>query len=107
MTKVTYTDAQGQQHVLDVSAGTSIMAAAVTHGIDGIVGECGGNLMCATCHVYVDPRDADRLPEMSDDEEAMLEDAVAEHRPTSRLSCQLVMSDDLEEIHVEMPSEQL
>lgn len=54
MPKVTYVATDGKITALDVPAGTSVMKAAVLHGVDGIVGECGGNLMCATCHVYVD-----------------------------------------------------
>ena len=78
MPKVTYVDPDGTQRELEAEAGTSVMVAAVNADIDGIVAECGGSLMCATCHVYVDEAFADRLPEMSADEDEMLEAAASE-----------------------------
>lgn len=82
------------------------MRAAVRHNIDGIAGECGGGLTCSTCHVYVDPAWADRLPPPESSEEDMLGFVAAERRPTSRLSCQLKMSDALDGLRVEVPERQ-
>lgn len=107
MPKVTYTRVDGSQEALDVPAGTSVMQAAVSHGIDEIVAECGGNLMCATCHVYVEPAYLDALPDMGADEDAMLECVEAERAENSRLSCQLVLPDDVAEIAVRLPENQL
>jgi 2Fe-2S ferredoxin len=87
--------------------GTSVMMAAVAQDIDGIVAECGGSLMCATCHVYVDEAFDDRLPEMSPDEDEMLEAAACERLPNSRLSCQLVLSEELDGLVVRLPETQL
>jgi ferredoxin, 2Fe-2S len=74
--------------------------------VSGILGECGGQAMCATCHVYVDAKDLGALPPMSDDEDAMLEDTASERKPSSRLSCQLDASDELDGLVVYLPDEQ-
>ena len=81
MPKVTYVDPDGTQLEVEADAGTSVMMAAVDADIDGIVAECGGSLMCATCHVYVDDAFAGRLPEMSSDEDEMLDAAASERLP--------------------------
>jgi len=108
MPKVTFHHDGGGADVLDVAAGTSLMRAAVHEGVRGIVGECGGQAMCATCHVYVRDPYLDALPEMSEDEDEMLEDTVAPRDPRrSRLGCQLVVGGDLEEIQVDVPSSQV
>jgi len=73
MPTVTYTQPNGTQQTLQVEEGTTLMRAAVSNGIDGIIGECGGQAMCATCHVYVRPEYAEALPEISDDEDEMLD----------------------------------
>jgi ferredoxin, 2Fe-2S len=106
MPKVTYVQADGARETFDIAAGKSLMLGAQSHGVAGILGECGGQAMCATCHVYVDPKDLDLLPPISDEEDAMLEDTASERRPTSRLSCQLEASDDLDGIVVFLPEEQ-
>ena len=107
MPKVTYVDPDGTELEVDAATGTSVMMAAVNADIDGIVAECGGSLMCATCHVYVDDAFADRLPEMSADENEMLEAAASERLPTSRLSCQIELSDELDGLVVRLPETQL
>lgn len=101
---------QRDGHIDDVVVenGATVMRSAVTHGIDGIIGECGGQLMCATCHVYVREESLAHLPEVSDDEEEMLEATSAPRDVVrSRLSCQLVLGDGLEELHVDMPESQV
>lgn len=97
----------------EVPPGTSVMRAAINTGVEGIVAECGGQLMCATCHAYVDEKCLGSLPEISDEEEEMLE-ATSEERDVkhSRLSCQLVMGDgldeiDLDEIDIYLPATQV
>ena len=106
MSKVTYRSADGAEMTLDLPVGTSVMEGAVSNGLDGIVGECGGSLMCATCHVYVAEDDVKRLPPKSELEAEMLESAAAQLRPTSRLSCQIKVTDALDGLIVEMPESQ-
>jgi ferredoxin, 2Fe-2S len=93
----------GNRITCDVAEGTSLMQAAVAHGIPGIVGECGGSLSCATCHVVVDPDWADHARPPVAFEEDMLDATEAERRPGSRLSCQLVMGPGLDGIVVQVP----
>jgi len=107
MPEVTYVRADGERRTLDLPAGTSLMNGAVSHSLDGIVGECGGQLMCATCHVYVEPEFLGRLDAPSDDEDAMLDTTACARRPNSRLSCQLVASGQLDGIVVRTPETQL
>lgn len=98
--------ADGTRRSLDVKAGQSLMKAAVAAGVDAIAADCGGCLTCATCHVYVDPAWAAQLPPPGRDELAMLEMTAAERRPTSRLSCQIVLDPSLEGLTVELPAHQ-
>jgi 2Fe-2S ferredoxin len=107
MPKVTYVGGDGALTTLDVPVGTSVMKAAVLNGVDGIVGECGGNLMCATCHVYVDAEWAGRSGGREEVEEEMLEEAAAPVKAESRLSCQLVASQDLDGLVVHLPERQV
>ena len=107
MPKETNDHSNGTREVLDVPVGISVMRAAIIHGIDGIVAECGGEMMCATCHVYVEPDQADRTPPQSDDEKAMLEFTASERKPNSRLSCQLVATPEFEGLVVYLPETQV
>ncbi|MFE7843314.1 2Fe-2S iron-sulfur cluster-binding protein [Streptomyces sp. NPDC057474] len=106
MPTIVFVRPDGSRHVLDVSEGSSVMKAAVAHGIDGIVAECGGSAMCATCHVYTDPADADRLPPLTDEEDEMLDCTVSPRVDGSRLSCQLPVSGGLDGLVVKLPPEQ-
>jgi 2Fe-2S ferredoxin len=106
MPKITYLAAGGGQDVLDVPAGTSVMRGAVGAGIDGIVAECGGNAMCATCHVYVPAEYADRLPPVTTVEDELLDCTASERLPTSRLSCQLPVTAGLDGMAVRLPETQ-
>lgn len=92
----------GGDTVLDGKAGDILMQLARAAGLP-VLGECNGSLACATCHVVVDPAWADRLPPVSDDEEAML-DTVFDLRPTSRLSCQIPLTDALDGLRVSLPT---
>ena len=103
MPRVTYVDTDGTELEVEADTGTSVMMAAVNADIGGIVAECGGSLMCATCHVYVDEAFTDRLPEMSADEDEMLEAAASERLSNSRLSCQIELSDELDGLLVRLP----
>ncbi|MCJ8156131.1 2Fe-2S iron-sulfur cluster-binding protein [Sphingomonas sp. LaA6.9] len=106
MASVTYVEANGAQHVVDLPEGENVMRGALDNGIEGIVGECGGGLACATCHCYVDDAWADRLPGAVQDELDMLESASSERRPTSRLSCQIIMAPALDGIVIHLPEAQ-
>jgi 2Fe-2S ferredoxin len=106
MPRVTFISAAGDSKEITVPAGTTVMAAALQNGIDGIVAECGGVCMCSTCHVFVDENFFNRLPPAQDTEEAVLEIAAEERQPTSRLSCQLKLTDDLDGLIVRLPSRQ-
>ncbi|HEY4958794.1 MAG TPA: 2Fe-2S iron-sulfur cluster-binding protein [Caldimonas sp.] len=96
----------GTRHALAARAGQSLMRAAVEAGIDGIKADCGGVMSCATCHVIVDEAWAARLPPPSRDEEAMLEMTAAPRQPTSRLSCQIALDDDLDGLTATLPDTQ-
>jgi 2Fe-2S ferredoxin len=101
--KATWILPDGQQTTLDVAEGTSLMQAAVAKGIPGVIGECGGSLSCATCHVVVDPDWAERAGGPLPFEEDMLDVTEAERQPTSRLSCQIRMRTELDGIVVHVP----
>jgi ferredoxin, 2Fe-2S len=107
MPKITYVHPNGARKELDVPVGTSIMRAAILNGVDGIVAECGGEMMCATCHVYVEEGRLAETPTQSDDEKAMLEFTASERRPNSRLSCQLVVTPELDGLVVYLPETQV
>jgi 2Fe-2S ferredoxin len=104
--KVIYVHPDATREELDVDVGTSVMQAAIAHDIDGIVAECGGNMMCATCHVYVDSDYLAHTPEMKPEEDEMLEFTVCPRESNSRLSCQLVMNPGMDGIVVCLPDEQ-
>ena len=106
MPRVTYISHDGKQTVLDVPVGTSVMQAAVLNGVDGIVAECGGSCMCATCHVFVREDQLSKTPEMELGEDAMLDGTAVPRQPNSRLSCQLVMTPAMEGLVVTMPETQ-
>ncbi|MEW1963597.1 2Fe-2S iron-sulfur cluster-binding protein [Microbacterium sp. NPDC077644] len=107
MPRINYVASDGGLTEVDVAAGKRVMQTALAKGIDGIIGECGGQAMCATCHVYVDDSWLDRLPEMQADEDEMLEDTVCERTDSSRLSCQIAVSDELDGIRVRIPERQV
>ncbi len=96
----------GSTRELVAPEGTSVMQAAMGGGLTGIVAECGGSAMCATCHVYVDEAWADRLPAPLANELEMLECTASERLPTSRLSCQIKMSAALDGIVLRLPATQ-
>ena len=95
MTEVIVTTRAGDEQRLPIQPGLSLMETIRDAGIDELLALCGGCLSCATCHVHVDPAFADRLPPMSEDENDLLDSS--DHRSeTSRLSCQIVLSDELD-----------
>jgi ferredoxin, 2Fe-2S len=107
MPTITFTQPSGETTIVTVADGTTLMRAAVTYGVDGIIGECGGQAMCATCHIYVRPEYTDRLPAIGDDEDEMLDCTAAVRSELSRLACQVQVGAELPEIAVDIPSEQV
>ncbi|MGW5938053.1 2Fe-2S iron-sulfur cluster-binding protein [Streptomyces celluloflavus] len=103
MTKIIYRQPDGTRVTIDAAPGDSVMSAALAADVDGIVGECGGNMMCATCHVYVEDPGAGRLPAMTDDEDQMLACTDAPRTTASRLSCQLPADDTIDTMVVTIP----
>jgi ferredoxin, 2Fe-2S len=104
--KVTFVHPDNTSQELEVENGMSVMQAAIANDIEGIVAECGGSMMCATCHVYVQESDLARTPEMRPEEDEMLEFTASPRLATSRLSCQLVMTEALDGLVVHLPEEQ-
>jgi ferredoxin, 2Fe-2S len=107
MSSVTFYLPDGTSRSVDVPAGWTLMQAAVKNDVPGIVAECGGNAMCATCHVYIDAGGDHDLPDISDVEEEMLDCTVAPRTQESRLSCQLTLDVDWGHISVRVPDRQL
>ena len=105
MTKITYIEHNGKEHTIDVQNGLTVMEGAVQNDIPGIDADCGGGMACATCHVYVKEEWLDKLPLKEDGEEDML-DMAFEPKKNSRLSCQIIVSDELNGIEVTTPEKQ-
>ena len=105
MAKIIYNTHDNQTHSIDVQNGLSVMEGAVQNDIPGIDADCGGGMACATCHVYVKEEWLDKLPTKEDGEEDML-DMAFEPKKNSRLSCQIIVSDELDGLTVNIPSKQ-
>ena len=106
MPKITYIEHGGKSHTIEVSNGLSVMEGAVQNNIPGIDADCGGSMACATCHVYVKEEWFNKLPKKEDGEEDML-DMAFETKKNSRLSCQLMVSDQLDGLVVDLPEKQV
>ena len=106
MPKVSYVAATGDATTVDATLGESVMATAVKHGVPGIIGECGGNASCGTCHVWVRDEFLPQLDEIEELEEDLLDMGVSDRRPNSRLSCQIPVTPDLDGLTVDVPPEQ-
>lgn len=105
MPKITYIEPNGNETVVDLAEGWTLMQGATSNGIDGIEAECGGSCSCATCHCYVETL-TDQLTPASETEEAMLENVAAERRPNSRLSCQIKATPGMDGMLVRLPATQ-
>ena len=105
MPKVVYVTTSGEQRVIDAEVGDSVMSAAVRNGVPGIIGECGGNASCATCHVWVRDDFLDLVGGPGDLEDDLLDLGVADRRDSSRLGCQVPLTDELDGLVVEVPPE--
>ena len=103
MPKVSYVSPAGQEYTVDAADGESLMATAVKNGVPGIIGECGGNASCGTCHVWVRDEFLHHLGEPNELEEDLLDMAVSERRDGSRLSCQIAATAALEGLTVDIP----
>ena len=102
MAKITYIEHNGTPHEVEVAEGLTVMEGAVKNGIPGIDADCGGACACSTCHVYVDAAWVDKLPEKEAMEEDML-DFAYEPGETSRLTCQVKVTSDLDGLVVRTP----
>ena len=107
MPAITFIHPGGAREHVEANDGESAMLAATKHGLDGIVAECGGNAMCATCHVYVDDRWIDRLPAMTEEQDALLDGTASDRLPTSRLSCQIKVEPELDGLVLRLPERQV
>ena len=105
MPKITYVDSQGNSKTIEVENGLTVMEGAIQNDIPGIDADCGGSMACATCHVYVEEKWFNKLPKSEDAEIDMIDMAV-EPKKNSRLSCQLIVSDELEGLKVTTPEKQ-
>ena len=105
MPKVNYKTQDDKTHTIDVPNGLTVMEGAIQNDVPGIDADCGGGMSCATCHVYVNKEWLDKLPTKEDGEEDML-DMAFQPKKNSRLSCQLIVSDTLDGLVVNIPSKQ-
>ena len=107
MPAVTYIEFNGTSHIVDVAEGENVMRGALNNDLPGIVGECGGGLACATCHCYVDDAWVAKAgTTTSQDESDMLESTSAPVKANSRLSCQIIMTAELDGLVVHLPEHQ-
>ncbi len=102
MIKILFVEHDGNEHPVEVEAGSSVMLAAVTNGVPGIDADCGGACSCATCHVYVNEEWVDKLEEISPMEEAMLS-LSSDRKGNSRLSCQIKVTEEIDGLVVQTP----
>lgn len=107
MPQIIYVADDGTRTALDIEEGENVMHGALYNGVEGIVGECGGALACATCHCYIDDAWTDKVGgPASGEEQDMLENAASEVKPNSRLTCQIVVTPQLDGLIVHMPESQ-
>ena len=105
MAKITYIDHEGTEIVIEAKNGETVMETAVKNTVPGIDADCGGACACATCHVYVDEAFLDKVGTAEEMETSMLDFAEGV-QPNSRLSCQIIVSDELDGLRVTTPESQ-
>ena len=105
MPKITYIEHSGENHTIEVRNGLTVMEGAVQNNIPGIDADCGGSMACSTCHVYVEEKWFDKLPKAEDAEVDMI-DMAYEPKKNSRLSCQLIVTNELDGLVVTTPEKQ-
>ena len=106
MPKINYIEHGGKKHTIEVANGLTVMEGAIQNNIPGIDADCGGSMACATCHVYVKEEWFNKLPKKEDGEEDMI-DMAFEPKKNSRLSCQLMVSDQIDGLVVNLPEKQV
>ena len=107
MVKITYIEFNGTEHVVEVELGMTVMEGARDNNIPGIEADCGGACACSTCHVYVDKDWINKLPPVDDIERDMLDFAFEPDENSSRLTCQLEVTEKLDGLIVKMPEKQI
>ena len=105
MAKITYKDNQGNSKTIEVKTGLSVMEGAIQNNVPGIDADCGGSMACATCHVYVEEKWFNKLPKAEEGEVDMI-DMAFEPKKNSRLSCQIIVSNELDGLIVTTPKKQ-
>ena len=105
MPKITYIENSGQSKTVEIENGLSLMEGAIQNNIPGIDADCGGSMACATCHVYVEEKWLDKIPKAEDGEVDMI-DMAYEPKSNSRLSCQIIINDELDGLVVKTPLKQ-
>jgi|TARA_B110000444_G_scaffold238211_1_gene251582 2Fe-2S ferredoxin len=105
MPKITYIDKSGNKNSVNVESGLTVMEGAIQNNIPGIDADCGGSMACSTCHVYVEEMWFNKIPKAEDAEIDMI-DMAYEPKKSSRLSCQIIVKDDLDGLVVTTPEKQ-
>ena len=105
MPKITYQDNKGSSKTIDVENGLTVMEGAIQNDIPGIDADCGGSMACATCHVYVEEKWFNKISKAEDAEIDMI-DMAYEPKKNSRLSCQIIVTDELDGLDVTTPEKQ-
>jgi 2Fe-2S ferredoxin len=106
MPKITYIDQDGTERAVEAELGATVMETAINNDVPGILATCGGSCSCATCHVYVDEEWFEKLPPLSLEELDML-DAAHDLEPNSRLSCQILVTEEIDGLVVKTPPRQI
>ena len=105
MPKITYIEQNGDLQTIEVQSGLTVMEGAVQNNIPGIDADCGGSMACATCHVYVEDSWLNKIPKAEDAEQDMIDMAYKPNK-NSRLSCQIVVTDEIDGLKVTTPEKQ-
>ena len=105
MPKITFKNFEGRSKTIEIENGLSVMEGAIQNEIPGIDADCGGSMACATCHVYVEEKWLDRISKAEDAEIDMI-DMAFEPKKNSRLSCQIIVSNELDGLEIQTPEKQ-
>ena len=107
MVSVKYIEFDGTEHEVEAEPGKSLMEVACSNNVPGILADCGGACACATCHVMIEPAWLERIPAISDEEDTMLEFCLEQRTEGSRLSCQILVTSELDGIVLNLPESQI